>query len=225
MSYDISMNGYTEWQIAGMAGIIAVLCFIPYTWKFLMTHFITLAHEYGHAFLGVFTEGSIHKIKIHLDSSGETSTYRERKFIPVGSVLTTLAGYPAPILLGSFLITSVDETWRPWSAVALLIFGLFCLLFIRNLFGLVMALIWVGLFGSLVIFNPTNLNEITMVAGMVFLIGGVKDMLTLCRMWFKKDADGSDLGILKEAVHFPQVFSLMVMIAISVVGSWVLLSM
>lgn len=217
------MNGYTVSQIAGMTAIVAVLSLVPWVWKFAFTHLITLAHEYGHAFIGVFTRGEIRHIKIRWNSSGETSTARADTFLPLGTILTTLAGYPAPILLGAFLLTSVDETWQQWSTMILLIFGVFCFLFIRNFFGLIMALIWIAFFGFLAWFSPPNAGDITMWAGLILMVGGIRDLFALFVMWLRKQADGSDLGILKDRTGFPQIFTYILMLSISSVGTYFLI--
>lgn len=216
------MNEYTFAQVAGMTAVVATLSFIPLVWKLVFTHLITLAHEYGHAFIGIFTNGEIRHIKIRWNSTGETATARPVSFIPLGTILTTLAGYPAPVLLGAFLLTAVDETWRDWATMAILIFGVFCFLFIRNFFGLIMALLWIAFFGYLAWFNPTIEADIMMWAGIILVVGGAKDLFSLCVMWKRGQAEGSDLGIMKERTGIPQIMTLILMLAISCVGTYFL---
>jgi len=217
------MNGYTVSQIAGISALVATLSLVPWVWKFAFTHLITLAHEYGHAFIGILTRGEIRKIKIRWNSTGETVTSRADSFLPLGTILTTLAGYPAPILLGAFMLTSVDETWRQWSTMIFLIFGVFCFLFIRNFFGLIMALLWIAFFGFIAWFQPPNAGDILMWSGLVLMIGGVRDLFALFVMWKQGQAGDSDLGILKERTGFPQIFTYTLMLAISSVGAYFLI--
>lgn len=219
------MEEYNFWDLTWRIAVIAVLCILPWTWKGFITHLVTLAHEYGHAVIGLLTNAHVRKIKIRWDSSGETATIRRSTLLPIGSTLTTLAGYPAPVIFGALLISSIDETWAHTLMWVLTGLGLFFLLFIRNFFGLVMALLWIAFFGYLAIFNSVHMTEICLWVGIVFLAGGIRDLFGLFRMWLNKNADGSDLSILKEATGIPQIVSYTVMVAAAGTGAYFLLTL
>ncbi|MBC9705798.1 MAG: M50 family metallopeptidase [Enterococcus sp.] len=219
------MEDYNFWDLTWRIAVIAVLCVLPWTWKGFVTHLVTLSHEYGHAVVGLFTNAHVRKIKIRWDSSGETATIRRSTLLPIGSTLTTLAGYPAPIILGSLLISSIDESWHNILMWVLTGLGLFFLLFIRNFFGLVMALLWIAFFGYLAIFQSPYSTELILWGGIFFVVGGVRDLFGLFRMWLLKEAEGSDLSILKEATRIPQIVSFSLMVIASIVGSYFLLTL
>lgn len=219
------MEDYNFWDLAWRLAVITALCVLPWTWKGFVTHLVTLAHEYGHAVVGLLTNANVRKIKIRWDSSGETATVRRSTLLPIGSTLTTLAGYPAPVIFGALLVSSIDEAWAHTLMWVLTGLGLFFLLFIRNLFGLLMALLWIALFGYLAILQSPYVVEICLWVGLLFLAGGIRDLVGLFIMWLRKDAEGSDLSILKEATGIPQLMSYFIMVAVSVTGAYFLLTL
>lgn len=219
------MEDYNFWDLAWRVAVIAILCALPWTWKGFVTHLVTLAHEYGHAVVGLLTNAHVRKIKIRWDSSGETATVRRSSLLPIGSTLTTLAGYPAPVIFGSLLISSIDESWNNVLMWILTGLGLFFLLFIRNFFGLLMALLWIAFFGYLALLHSPYSTELVLWAGIFFLVGGIRDLYGLFRMWLRKNDDGSDLSILKEATGIPHIVSYTLMVAGSATGAYFLLTM
>src|SRR5262245_2498838 len=92
---------------------------------------ITIAHEGGHALMALVTRRKLEGIRLHSDTSGVTLT-RGRPSGP-GMVLTALAGYLAPSLLGlgaAWLTEQGHVTLLIWAVLLLLV----CmLLLIRNL--------------------------------------------------------------------------------------------
>lgn len=219
------MEDYNFWDLTWRVAVIAILCILPWTWKSAVTHLVTLAHEYGHAVVGLLTNASVRKIKIRWDSSGETATVRRSTLLPIGSTLTTLAGYPAPVIFGALLLSSMGEQWSTTLMWVLTGLGLFFLLFIRNFFGLFMALLWIATFGYLAIFDSPHTTEILLWMGLLFLAGGIRDLVQLFIMWKNKTADGSDLTILKEATGMPQLLSYTLMVLASGTGAYFLLTL
>lgn len=209
------MEAYNFWDLAWRAAVVVVLTVLPFTWKGFVTHLVTLVHEYGHAVTGLLTNAHVRKIKINWNSSGETATLRRSTLLPIGSTLTTLAGYPAPIIFGAVLLAFMDAEWWRVAAGIITVLGFFFLLFIRNFFGLIMALLWIVVFGFLAIFDSPYNTEITLWLGMLFFAGGIRDLIQLFIMWHFNDSEGSDLSILKEATGIPQIVSYSVMVLAS----------
>jgi hypothetical protein len=86
-----------------------------------------------------------------------------------------------------------------------------------------MALVWIGFFGYLAWFNPLFAGDMTMWAGIILLVGGTRDLFSLFIMWLRGQSDGSDLGIMKENTHIPQIVTFVLMLAISFVGTYFLM--
>jgi Peptidase M50B-like len=115
-------------------GVVAALVVVaPATWR-VTRHVVTLVHEAGHAVAAVLTGRRLAGIRLHSDTSGlTTSVGRPRG---PGMVLTAVAGYVAPGLLG---LAAAGMTSRGWSVG--LLWALLAMLAamaigIRNLFGL-----------------------------------------------------------------------------------------
>ncbi|MFD2350666.1 M50 family metallopeptidase [Nonomuraea ferruginea] len=78
---------------------LVALAIVTFTVPWQLTRgLITIAHEGGHAVMALLTRRKLEGIRLHSDTSGVTLT-RGRPTGP-GMVLTALAGYLAPSLLG-----------------------------------------------------------------------------------------------------------------------------
>lgn len=92
------------WQSSAAAvGLGALLAVIPFTWRWLR-YLATWVHEAGHATMALLTGRKVTSMKVAADSSGETVYWGSRGF---GAFLTTLAGYPAPAVLGCLIVVGV----------------------------------------------------------------------------------------------------------------------
>src|ERR1700722_18444779 len=87
-----------DWVVA-MSGAIALIVVLNGWFWHLTRNAITIAHEGGHALISLLAGRRLQGIRLHSDTSGETRS-RGRPDGP-GLVLTTLAGYLTPPLLGA----------------------------------------------------------------------------------------------------------------------------
>jgi hypothetical protein len=118
--------------IAGTAFLAASSVAYRPTWG-VLRHVATIAHEGGHAGVAALTGRRLRGVRLHSDTSGLTIS-AGRPTGP-GVVVTLLAGYLAPSLLG-LLAAAALGVGRVvpvlWAAIALLAA---LLVMIRNLFG------------------------------------------------------------------------------------------
>ena len=85
------------WVVAASAAAALLVVASPRLWR--MTRIaITIAHESGHAAASLLSGRRLEGIRLHADTSGETVS-RGRRNGP-GIVITALAGYVTPPLLG-----------------------------------------------------------------------------------------------------------------------------
>jgi hypothetical protein len=127
-----------DWVVAvsGAAALIVVLN--GWFWH-LTRNAITIAHEGGHALVSLLAGRRLQGIRLHSDTSGETRS-RGRPDGP-GLVLTTVAGYLTPPLLGAGaagLLAAHHVVLLLWLLLALL--GAM-LLAIRNAYGALAVLV------------------------------------------------------------------------------------
>lgn len=118
--------------------VAAALVLVPFVWP-VTRHLVTVAHEGGHAVVAVLAGRRLSGIRLHSDTSGLTVS-RGRP-TGLGMVMTLLAGYTAPALVG-LGAAAVLAQGRPvallWGVLLLLAL---LLLQIRNLFGLWVVLV------------------------------------------------------------------------------------
>ena len=95
-------------------------------WRWTRT-VVTIAHEGGHALVAVLAGRGLTGIRLHPDTSGVTVSTGARR--GPGLVLTFLAGYPAPSLLGlggALLVADGRPRLMLWIAVGLLVRSRWC---------------------------------------------------------------------------------------------------
>jgi hypothetical protein len=103
---------------------------------------VTIAHEGGHALVALLTGRRLSGIRLHSDTSGVTVS--SGRTTGPGMVLTTMAGYLTPSLLGlggALLVSTGLIRALLWTSIGLL-FGI--LVMIRNPYGVVSVLVTGG---------------------------------------------------------------------------------
>jgi hypothetical protein len=129
------------WVIAVSGAIALLIVLNPRTWR-LARNSITIAHEGGHALTSVLSGRRLDGIRLHSDTSGVTYS-RGRRTGP-GAVLTSLAGYLSPSLLGAgaaWLLAAHHVTAMLWLLLALLAATFLAM---RNAYGVLAVLVTVG---------------------------------------------------------------------------------
>ena len=120
-------------------GLVALLLVLaPAAWH-VARHVVTIAHEGAHGVAALLSGRRLVGIRLHSDTSGLTLS-RGRSRGP-GMVLTAVAGYPGPAVLGlgaAWLLREQHALAVLWLAVLLLAL---LLLQIRNFFGLWLVLV------------------------------------------------------------------------------------
>lgn len=166
---------------------------------------ITIAHEGGHALAALLTGRRLHGIRLHSDTSGLTVS-AGRPTGP-GMILTLLAGYLAPPLIGlvgAGILGGNRITLLLWVAVALL---LAMLVLIRNAFGVVSLVVTGGLVLAVSWYAPPQVQAAFAYTGVWFLLlGGVRPVLELQRQRRWGRLPGSDADQLAALTPFPAFF-------------------
>ena len=150
---------------------LVVVAFRP-LWR-IARNAVTIAHEGGHALAALLTGRKLRGIRLEFDTSGLTLS-SGRPTGP-GMVLTLLAGYLAPSLVGlagAWILGGNRITLLLWVAVVLL---LLMLINIRNAFGAISVVVT----GAIVFFvswyaSPQVQAAFAYVGVWFLLIGGVR---------------------------------------------------
>ncbi|TFC55152.1 M50 family peptidase [Cryobacterium sp. TMT2-15-1] len=190
----------TAWLTIAAA---AVLVLVPAAWR-VTRHVITIAHEGGHAVVATVSGRRLGGIRLHSDTSGLTVS-RGRPRGP-GMVLTLLAGYTAPALLGLgaarmlSLGYDIGLLWLLLTALALL------LVQIRNWFGLWSVLVTAGLvFGITWFGTPPVQSVFALLITAFLLLGAVRTVIELQRSRSRSRGTASDADQLARLTHIPGV--------------------
>ncbi|MGC4893242.1 M50 family metallopeptidase [Micromonospora sp. DT31] len=200
--------------VALTAAVALVVVATRLPWR-IARNAVTIAHEGGHALMALLTGRRLHGIRLHSDTSGLTLS-AGRPTGP-GMILTLLAGYVAPSLLGlagAWLLAGNRITMLLWVAVALL---LAMLVLIRNVFGALSVLVTGGVVLAISWYTPPEVQAAFAWTSVWFLlIGGVRPVFELHRERGRGRAPQSDADQLARLTPFPALFWVGLFLLVSV---------
>jgi Peptidase M50B-like len=168
-----------DWVVA-MSGAVALIVVLNGWFWHLTRNAITIAHEGGHALVSLLAGRRLQGIRLHSDTSGETRS-RGRPDGP-GLVLTTLAGYLTPPLLGAgaaCLLAAHHVVLLLWLLLALLAVTL---LAIRNAYGALAVLVTAAAVVAVTWLATARVQAgFGYAAAWFLLLGGVRPVVELQR--------------------------------------------
>jgi len=167
------------WVIVA-SGAFALLAVLNARAWHLARNAITIAHEGGHALVSLLSGRRLEGIRLHSDTSGVTVS-RGKRTGP-GVVLTALAGYVTPPLLGlgaAWLLAAHHVTATLWLLLALLAATF---LAIRNAFGVLAVLVTAAAVCAVTWFATAAVQAVFGYGVAWFLLfGGVRPVVELQR--------------------------------------------
>ena len=186
---------------------------------------ITIAHEGGHALMALLTGRRLRGIRLEFDTSGLTLS-AGRPTGP-GMILTLLAGYIAPSLIGlagAWILGGNRITLLLWLAVVLL---LLMLINIRNAFGVLSVIVTGAIVVAVSWYASPQVQAAFAYAGVWFLlIGGVRPVGELQKLRSRGRMRDSDADQLARLTHMPAFFWVflfgLVSVAVLAVGTFML---
>ena len=200
----------TTWLTLAAAVLLVI---VPQAWK-LTRHGITIVHEGGHGVVAALGGRRLQGIRLHSDTSGLTVS-RGKPRGP-GMVLTLLAGYTAPALLGlgaAWMLSighAVGLLWALLAALALL------LVQIRNWFGLwSVAVTGALVFGVTWFGSPVVQGVFALLVTAFLLVGALRTVIELQVTRSRRGGAASDADQLARLSHLPGLFWVVVFFAVS----------
>lgn len=207
-----------------IAAAVVVLTAVPQIWR-VARQASTIVHEMGHVFAAVLSGRRVSGIKLHSDTSGVTVS-RGKPQGP-GLLLTFLAGYPAPGLLGAGLIWLGTAGHSGAALTVFQVILILALLLSRNFVGIASCLL--AALGTGVIWwhNDPQIVGYTVVAlGVFYALAGVRGTLDVWRVHltrrrrrFAHEVAGTDAAQAARAWRFlplPAPFWLLLFLLVSV---------
>ena len=184
------------------AAVLLVL--VPPAWK-LTRHGITIVHEGGHGLVAALGGRRLQGIRLHSDTSGLTVSRGKPRGL--GMVLTLLAGYTAPALLGlgaAWMLSQGLATGLLWALLAAL--GLL-LVQIRNWFGLWSVAVTGALVFAVTWFGTSAVQSVFALLVTAFLlIGALRTVVELQVTRSRRGGSASDADQLARLSHLPGLF-------------------
>ncbi|MBM0227705.1 MULTISPECIES: M50 family metallopeptidase [Micromonospora] len=188
--------------LTAIVALVVVATRLP--WR-IARNAVTIAHEGGHALVALLTGRKLRGIRLHSDTSGLTLS-AGRPTGP-GMILTLLAGYVAPSLVGlagAWLLAGNRITLLLWVAVALL---LAMLVLIRNVFGVLSLLVTGGAVLAVSWYASAQVQAAFAWTSVWFLLlGGVRPVVELQRLRSRGRMPESDADQLARLTPFPALF-------------------
>ncbi|MEV0383737.1 M50 family metallopeptidase [Nonomuraea sp. NPDC050643] len=201
-----------------LVSVLAALLIVAFRMPWQVSRgLITIAHEGGHALMALLTRRKLEGIRLHSDTSGVTLT-RGRPTGP-GMVLTALAGYLAPPLLGlaaAWLVEQGRITLLIWSV---LLFLVCMLLLIRNLYGALILLATGGAVFALSMYAPAEVQQVVALVAVWFLLfGGIRPIMELQSKRRRRQARDSDADQLARLTFLPGGFYVFFFLMVALVS-------
>lgn len=210
--------------LTGLAALLVVATRL--LWR-IARNAITIAHEGGHALIALLTGRKLRGIRLHSDTSGLTLS--AGRPTGLGMILTLLAGYIAPSLIGlagAWLLAGNRITLLLWIAVVLL---LAMLVMIRNAFGIVSIVVTTAAVLGISWYASADVQAAFAYAGVWFLLlGGVRPVGELQTLRGRGQLPDSDADQLAYLTRVPGLFWVgffgLVNLAALLVGAFLLAS-
>jgi Peptidase M50B-like len=183
-------------------GVLALVSITPRPLWRITRYAVTIAHEGGHATAALLSGRRLSGIRLHSDTSGLTLS--KGRPTGLGMVVTGLAGYVTPSLLGlagAVLLATGHITALLWSALVLLPL---MLIMIRNIFGVISVttagavVLVVSMFASAAV-----QAAFAYVIVWVLLLGGLRPVLELQTLRWRRQLPNSDADQLARLTRVP----------------------
>lgn len=184
---------------------VLVVLAVPVLWR-LSRHALTIVHESAHAGVALLVGRRLSGIRVHSDTSGLTvSTGRPRG---PGMVLTAVAGYPGPAVLGAgaaWLVSRGYALGLVWSLILLVVL---VLVQVRNVYGLWAVLVTVVALAVVAVDGTPAVHSAAATTVTWFLLlGAPRAVLEMQvgrrRLRRRRSADSSDAGLLARLTRLP----------------------
>jgi len=133
-----------------------IFCRLPYIGIFFRIY-NTMLHESGHALMALVTNGTVERIDLFADTSGQALTKSKNSFL---SFLVVFAGYPLASIAtwGLFILLSRQQYYFIiYLSIGLMLLNL--IFWVRNWYGILWLLVSIAGLGALIYFENALITE------------------------------------------------------------------
>lgn len=151
----------------------------------------TMFHEDGHAIMSLLTFGSVHKIDLFYSTEGLATTGSR---FWIGRTLTTLAGYPFASFMAFvffYFFTEGHYEYLFYGFAGIVVLNL--LLWVRNWYGIIWLLSFIGILGGLYyVSEPLYIDTFLKFVGAVMFVESIASSFTILKLSFTQPNDAGD---------------------------------
>jgi hypothetical protein len=196
--------------IIGLACVTMVLWDVPLVRQVLYPFrlFNTFVHELGHGIAATATGGTFKYLMVNPNMSGEAWTAGGNRFIIASS------GYLGSMLFGGALI--IVTSWKNVTASGVFFclgvgFGILCMLFVRNRFGLLMSIVLtVGLLAAGVYLEAPWDGYLLLFLAVQATLNALNSLVDLLKVTARKEKSINDAAAMAEIFPLPAIVWAMV---------------
>ena len=192
-----------NWQLAIVYMVAFLSMKLPYVGIHIKT-INTFFHEIGHAIMALVFNGEIYHIKLNINNSGEALT-ATRGWIP--KFLVSISGYLFPLFLSMITLLCAKYNHLMWGFYGLFILSIYAtIMWIRNTYGYIWCLIYLGIFSALLFINKIQFIKIFLAFNVAALITeNINACITLLKITFKNPRQAGDAHMLKKYTYIPTI--------------------
>ncbi len=166
--------------------------------------FNTLIHELSHALVAFFTSGKILKIELQSNTSGSMLSVSKNK---VGMFLVAIAGYPLAAACSFLFLWALNNEFSLYVLYTLAVITFVVLiLFVRNSFGIIWSVLFIGLLSALIWKNNIEIINFSVFAmAIVLALEAIYSSLALLLISVEDPEKAGDAKLLSSFTMLPTV--------------------
>jgi Peptidase M50B-like len=212
-----------RWLILGSAAVALAVVASSRAWPVMRT-VVTIVHEGGHLLVALATGRRLARVRLYRNSAGETVS--TGKANGPGITLTTVAGYPAPSLLGLGAAALLAIGHLTGMLLLSLVLLVALAVAVRNAYGMLAVLVTAGAVAAVCLFASALAQAAFGYAITWFLLlGGVRPVIELQRERRRGRILRSDADQLARLTPVPggawvAIFGLVALAALAVGARW-----
>lgn len=195
---------FEPWFFYSLLVAVYLSCRAPYI-GVAMRVVNTMLHEFSHALVAFLFSGKIQSVKLFSNTEGEITISGNNKIV---QFLTALAGYPLSALSGMGILFLVMNDYQDVALWILTAFAsVLLLLFVRNLYGVIWLIVFMGINLSALLFEIFPLMSLLgLIYAFIILTEAVHSVISLLVLSIRNPKMAGDATVLSKLAFLPAVF-------------------